>query len=341
MLYAGIDIHKSVFQAVVLEPDTGELCESRFEPSRERLGEWADEWQGKLAAIAVESTTGWRWVARELEQRGFEVHLVDPGRASALQGRRRRAKTDRLDARWLALLLARELLSECEAWIPPTEIQLLRDHTRLRKSVVESRTSWAQRLHSLLAHEGWPCARHRLLTAAGRRWVTALELDPAVRSQVDVMLTLIVALDEQLKVVETELRRFARSDKRCQALETIFGVGPILACHLLAEIGDARRFTRSRQVVRASGLDPAVIESADNRRRGRLAKQGSRHLRWALVEAANHSSRANSPDHELYTSTARRCGRGRARLTVARKIGRRAYHLLAAVETAAAEGQTV
>jgi transposase len=261
MLYAGIDIHKSVFQIVVLDPDTGELNESRFAPSRERLGEWAAEWQGKLAAVAIESTTGWRWVARELEQRGFEVHLVDPGRASALRGRRRSPKTDKLDARWLALVLARQLLSECEAWMPPAGIQLLRDQTRLRKSLVNSRTGWAQRLHALLAHEGWPCSRGRLLTPEGRRWVIALELDPSVQAQIDVMLTLIVALDEQLKVVEAELRRFARRDARCQALETIYGVGPIFACHLLAEIGDARRFKRSRQLVRASGLDPAVIES--------------------------------------------------------------------------------
>jgi transposase len=194
MLYAGIDIHKSVFQVVVLDPDSGELSESRFDPSREQLAAWAEEWQGRLTAVAVESTTGWRWVARELEQRGFEVHLVDPGRASALQGRRRRPKTDRLDARWLAMLLARQLLSECKAWMPSTQIQLLRDHTRLRKSLVQSRTSWAQRLHSLLAHEGWPCARHRLLIPAGRRWVAGLELEPAVRSQVDVMLTVIAAL---------------------------------------------------------------------------------------------------------------------------------------------------
>src|SRR3954453_12161141 len=111
MLYAGLDIHKAVFQAVVLDPDSGELFESRFAPSRERLSDWAIEWQGKLAAVAIEATTGWRWVARELQARGFEVHLVDPGRASALRGRRRQPKTDRLDARWLALLLARDLLS--------------------------------------------------------------------------------------------------------------------------------------------------------------------------------------------------------------------------------------
>jgi len=295
MLYAGIDIHKSVFQAVVARSGGGELSESRFEPSRAKLGEWAVRWQGELAAVAIEATTGWRWVARELVALGFEVHLVDPGSGERGQGRRRRPKTDRLDARWLALLLAKELLAECEAWLPPAEIQRLRDQTRLRKTLAGERTGWAQRLHALLTHEGWPCARGRLLTAEGRPWVDALELDPYVRAQVDVMLTVMAALHEQVELLEAELRRFARADRRCRALETIFGVGPSLACHLLAEIGDDRRFQRSRQLVRASGLDPAVIESADSKRRGRLAKQGSRHLRWALVEAAQHAHRHSSP----------------------------------------------
>ena len=340
MLYAGIDIDKNVFQAVVLDPDSGELSASRFEPSRELLGEWASHWGGRLAGVAIESTTGWRWVARELQARGFEVQLIDPGRASALRGRRRRPKTDKLDARRLALILARDLLSECEAWIPPAQIQLLRDQTRLRKSLVNSRTAWAQRLHALLTHEGWPCSRGRLLTREGHRWVTALELHPAVRAQIDVMPTIIEALDEQVALVERELRRFARRDSRRQALQTILGVGPIFSCHLLAEIGEASRFKRSRQVVRASGLDPAVIESADNKRRGRLAEQGSPHLRWVLVEAANQRNRTSSPDHALDASTAARRGRGRARLTVARKIARRAYHLLSAGEAAELENCT-
>jgi hypothetical protein len=68
-----------VFQVVVLDPDSGELSESRFEPSPARLADWAMHWQGKLAAVVIEATTGWRWVAREPEQHGFEVHLVDPG----------------------------------------------------------------------------------------------------------------------------------------------------------------------------------------------------------------------------------------------------------------------
>ncbi len=109
------------------------------------------------------------------------------------------------------------------------------------------------------------------------------------------MIKVIEGFDEQIGTVERDLRRFSRRDSRCLALQTIYGVGAILSCHLLAEIGEATRFKRSRQLVRASGLDPTVLESADTKRRGRLSKQGSPHLRWALVQAGNQAVRTTSP----------------------------------------------
>jgi transposase len=107
---AAIDIHKAVFQAAVLDPDSGEITEERFTASRKALTVWIAKWHGQITVVALEATTGWRWVARELQARGIEVRLTDPGQASALQGNRKRAKTDRLDARWLCVLLAKEML---------------------------------------------------------------------------------------------------------------------------------------------------------------------------------------------------------------------------------------
>ena len=134
-------------------------------------------------------------------------------------------------------------------------------------------------------------------------------------------------------MLEGELRRFAKTDPRCQALCRIFGVGPIIACHLVAEIGHAARFRRARQVVRLAGLDPVVEESADTHRRGHLAKAGSPALRWALVQAAQHGGRRTSPDRGLYrAATRRRANTAEAKLTVARKIARRAYHVLSDLE---------
>jgi transposase len=334
MLYAMIDIHKHVFQAAVLEPESGELVEERFAASREALGDWATRWRGRLAAVAIEATTGWRWVARELQAAGFDVRLADPGELRARRGKKRAAKTDRIDARFGALLLAKEMLPE--SWLPPAEIQELRDRTRLRKALAQDRTRWAQRLHALLTQEGWPCRRDRLLTGQGRRWAAALTLPAASRSHVELLLRLIEALEDEQRALERELARFARADRRCLALETIFGVGPILACHLLAEIGEASRFRRARQVVRLSGLDPSVAESADSSTRGKLAKAGPPALRRALVQAAQHGGRERSPDRQLYSQQTRRNGSQRAKLTVARKIAHRAYHVLPEAEAQAA-----
>jgi transposase len=334
MLYAAIDIHKRVLQAAVLDPDSGELTDARFPATREALRDWAMPLQDTVAAVAIEATSGWRWVWRELSALGIEVQLAEPAQARALRGRKRKPKNDRLDARWLVLLLAKQMLPQ--SWIPPEEIQRLRDLTRLRQALRHDRTRWAQRLHAVLAHEGWPCQRSQLLNANGQRWLQGLRLDSHVRSLVDAHLAMIDAISEQMRTLERELRRVACSDRRLRALQTIYGVGPILACYLLAEIGDARRFRRARQLVRAAGLDPVVHDSAESKRRGKLSKQGSPQLRWALVQAAHQAIRQDaSATRQRHLVLSERLGSQRAALSTARAIAKQTYHVLAALDNAA------
>jgi Transposase len=197
MLYAAIDIHKHAFQAAVFDPESGdEVVEERFLADRESVRRWGGQWRGRVGTVAIEATTGWRWVWRELAALGFDIRLAEPVQARGLLGRRRSAKTDRLDARWLARLLAREMLPE--SWIPPEGIQRLRDRTRLRKALAEDRRRWAQRLHAFLLHEGWPCSRSRLLSVEGLRWAAALQLPEHARLQVDSLLAVMAALEEQV-----------------------------------------------------------------------------------------------------------------------------------------------
>lgn len=154
---AAIDIHKRCSRLACWIRRTARPARSasRRQGKRSSRGSTA----GKEAeVVAIEATTSWRWVARELEGQ----HLTDPGQASVLQGARKCPKNDRLDARWLVMLLAREML--LEAWLTPEEIQSLRDKTRLRKALTDDHTCWAQRLHAVLVHEGWACQRGPLLT---------------------------------------------------------------------------------------------------------------------------------------------------------------------------------
>jgi transposase len=81
--------------------------------------------------------------------------------------------------------------------------------------------------------------------------------------------------------------------------------------------------------VRFAGLDIGVHRSDQSPRVGKLTRQGSGPLRWALYEAAQSATRPRSPDYADYHALrARRLTHTRASLPIARRIARRSYHLL-------------
>jgi transposase len=81
-------------------------------------------------------------------------------------------------------------------------------------------------------------------------------------------------------------------------IDQIYGIGATTSVTILAELGDARRFQNSRDVVRYGGLDITVSQSDLRRAPGRLSGQGPPALRWALYEAAHHARFPTSPDRQ-------------------------------------------
>lgn len=282
----------------------------------------------------MEGCTGWRFVVEELSRAGIEPHVVEPADTAALRGPKRRAKTDRSDARHLRELLAAKSLPE--SWIPPNHMLEMRTRVRLYKTLGDERTACLQRIHAVLFHQGAPAIRD-LATVEGRRCLEDAELSPAGRQMVTVGLRTVSRLDEELSLLRGELTDFARRQPGCRALDGFYGVGAVTAAVIWAEMRDCRRFSSSRDAVRHTGLDVTVYASDDQRSRGHLAKQGPPVLRWALVEAAQCAARATSPDRSLYRSVAQRAGANRAALTVACKLARRAHHTLRALGDPAME----
>jgi len=250
-----------------------------------------------------------------------------PAETRALRGPKRRAKTDRADARHLRELLQVGRLPE--AWIAPAHLQELRARVRLRQTLVAERTAWQQRIHATLFHHGLR-AEPNLLTQERRTWLERLELTTAAREQLAVALRAIDQLNAELAPLERSLRTLARGLPGSRALiDRHFGVGELTALALLCELGDVRRFRSSRRAVRHAGLDITVQSSDGKRRPGRLLRQGPPLLRWAVYEAAQCASRPSSPDHGAYRVLSARLGHNRAKLTIARRLLRRAYHTLA------------
>jgi transposase len=164
------------------------------------------------------------------------------------------------------------------------------------------------------------------LTARGE--LERLDLPPAAVGQLEVALALIDQVNRLLHPIDLELKRIARRRPGCRALMSHYGIGPKVATAILAELGDARRFSSSRQAVRFAGLDITVHESDGKRRGGRLSRQGPPVLRWAVFEAAQTAARPASPDHAYYLELKDRLGGNRAALAIARTYVRRSHHTL-------------
>jgi transposase len=254
------------------------------------------------------------------------VQLAEPADTTAARGPKRRAKTDRGDARHLRDLLVQQRVPQ--AWIAPEHILELRALVRLRKTLVEQRTEWLQRIHAVLFHHGVRLAVSRLDGRDAHEQLAALDVSPVAQRQIIVALAVIEHVNSQLAPIDHDLKAFARAQPGCRALMRHYGIGPQVACAILAELGDTRRFSSSRQAVRFAGLDITVHESDGKRRAGHLSRQGPPVLRWAAFEAAESACKPASPDHDYYLQLKDRVGANRAVLSIARKILRRAHHTL-------------
>jgi transposase len=328
-IVAGFDVHRTQITFDAVDTESGELSVGRIEATAEAVRGWVERFPGRQVEVAVEACTGWLFVCEALAAAGAGPHLADPAETSARRGKRRRAKTDRADARLLRTLLAEDRLPE--AWIPPAHVSAWRERTRLRKTLVDQRTAWLERIHATLFHHGIPAAAvpAKLLGREGRAFLARVELPPAARERLEVALALIEALEAQLAPLERELIQLARRQRGCQALMRHFGLGPRTALTILAELGDASRLSSARKAVRYAGIDIGVHRSDAHNRPGRLAKQGSPQLRWALYEAAQSATRPTSPDHRHYRALRERgLSHTRASLTIARKLTRRCFHSL-------------
>ena len=326
----GLDQHRAQISAEWIDTITGEVFRARVTPAdRAGVRKFLAGFEGEALEVALEATTGWRFVVEELERIGAEVHLAEPAEASALKGKKKRAKTDWADARHLRELL---LLGRVpESWIAPAHILDLRARVRTRHLLSHQRTEWQQRMQAVLYHHGFPQQRN-LLTLERRRWLDGLKLPAAAREQLTIALGMIDVIDIQLVPFDQDLRAWARKQIGCRALiDQLYGVGELTSITILAELGDARRFANSRDAVRYGGLDVTVYQSDEHRSPGHLSRQGPPALRWALYEAAQRARFPNSPDRAYYEQLAARVGGNRACIALARKLLKRSYHILKAL----------
>lgn len=335
-MVCGLDLHRGQITFDTVEVESGVEWRGRlWQPDRARFRRWLHDELGTRAGggsveIAVEGCTGWRFVVEEIQAAGFVAHVAEPADTQAARGRKKRAKTDRSDARLLRDLLARDELPE--SWIPPAVVLEWRERVRLYKTLTEQRSSWAQRIHAELYQHGVAVPEGRIRSPETRDWLLGpddVELSPAGRQRIEVGYRMMEATDTEARQLRQQIHRFGQRQPACRALaDAHYGIGPLIAVVVWSELGDCRRFSRSMQVVRHTGLDPTVDASDRRRSSGYLSRQGPQTLRWALFEAGMAASKTTSPDRAYYQSVKAAHDGKLAAISMARKLARRCYHTL-------------
>jgi len=225
-----------------------------------------------------------------------------------------RIKTDKVDSMALAELL--RLNSLPLSYMPPPDIAVLREKVRRRSFPVGQQTKFKIKIRSTLTYEGVkPPVEYGLFTRKGREWLRGLGLGP-----VDSYLRMMEPLRTEIRLLSLKMRHIAADDEEVRLLMTIPGVGYYIALLVKAEIGDISRFPSGDQLVSYAGLAPSTHSSGGVTHHGRITKEGSRWLRWAMVEAAHVHFRFDSPVTRAYHRIVERRGKGKAAVAAARML---------------------
>src|SRR5215216_4584807 len=280
--------------------------------------------RGTDVRAVVEMMSGAIWVRDQLAAASWRVQIAHARKVRDVAPLA--CKTDKVDARVLAELCRRDLVPEL--WIPSLDDRALRERLRRRTHLVRMRASAMNRIFGLLTQWGLRLSLERLRAPDAMALLESRGVPATWQRSIAEALAVIDLLDRRIAPLEAELGPLAQADPRVLLLRTIPGVGELLGLTIATEIGEVARFATPRKLIGYAGLAPRVNQSGDRSRTGALSKAGSRTLRWAAVEAAQHAWRPTNPWHQLYTDLAKRAGKNPAKSAVARKILIAGWHVL-------------
>ena len=322
-LFLGVDLHKDSLTlcgqdrdgSILLRETLAAKCHNLI---RNRFTQLAG--QHRLA-VAVESVGFYQWFWDTVQPVAHELHLADASQVRAAAGRQ--AKTDQNDAATLARLLRQNSLPE--AFVPDPDLRELRAFVRHRQRIQRRCASIKNSLRCEMNKLGLP-GPLELNSASLHKWLSAQygKLSLSARNSCDDLAEELALFESQLRRQDDRLARFIAEHTRfrepIERIMSIPGFGLLTAALVYAETGGLARFEREEEVACYAGLTPRVFQSADSCRHGRIAKSGPPIMRKCLVNAAWTAVRTCPAIRQRFNSIAKRTGKKKAVIAIARKL---------------------
>jgi transposase len=326
-----LDVHKHYTWARVESPEGQQLCAIRLDHSRGCIKNFVHRWTPG-SPVAVETVGNWYWVVDEVEAGGGKPQLVNARLAKLMMGNVN--KSDKLDAKGMNKLQRTGTLPT--VWIPPSGVRDARELPRTRMVFSRQRTQLKNRVHATLSKYGYVVDEvSDAFGKHGRQIIAELssKLPPHTKEALDYVLDQLDEVMGNLKAIEADMIKAFSPCPQTTLLESLPGVGKILAVVVWTEIGSIERFGRAEQLAGYSGLVAREHSSGGKFRYGAIRRDVNVYLKWAFVEAAgsaiqNRDRCGYKHIGQLYERIKPRRGHNRAKVAVARHLSEASFWML-------------
>src|SRR5262245_48451374 len=323
-LYGGIDLHANNSVVVLLNEQDQVIYQRRLANYLPEILEPFALYQADIQGIVVESTYNWYWLVDGLMEAGYRVHLANPAAIQQYSGLK--YTDDHSDARWLAHLLRLGVLPE--GYIYPKAERAVRDVLRKRAHLVRQQTAHVRSLQTIIA-------RNTSVRLSAKR-IHALTLEDLERLlpmpehvlAVTSSLVVVHCLAQQIKTLEEMVQKRLKHTAAYAQLQTVDGIGPILAQTIVLETGDLSRFpTVGNYASYCRCVGSTKISNGKRKGQGNI-KNGNPYLAWAYMEAAQFAIRFSPTVQRFYQRKQAKSHLLSARKAVAHKLARACYYIM-------------
>lgn len=319
-LFIGLDLHKNTSTFCVKDKEGKLIVLKKVLTDRNDISRFINSIKqiGNNLSLVLEPVSQWYYYADLIESLGVEVHLAHPLRVKAISAGK--CKTDKIDAGILCDLLRANLLPK--AYFSPKEVRGWKEMCRFRASLLNLRRQVKNKIHAILHKQALKHNFSNLFGKSGRQWLCNLSLPEPYQSNLEKYLLTVNWFDDLIAETEKSIRQTVKTHSQANLLVSVPGISYVSALTIIAEIGDINRFPNAKHLQGYAGLVPRVKDSGDKQIRGRITKQGSKWLRYIMIETAHHQVNCKKiPGFgSYYRALQKRKGSKTAAVATARKL---------------------
>lgn len=316
-LFIGMDLHKNSSTFCVKTYDGTVVKHAKVLTDPNDVSRFIKSFK-EPTHIVLEPVSQWYFYADLLAALGCDVHLAHPMKVKAIASAR--IKTDSIDASVLCDLLRTNLLPE--AYFAAPETRSWKEMVRFRASLINLRSQIKNKVHAILHKHALKHDFSNLFGVSGRRWLDSLSLKEPFFTSLHEYLSLIDELTQKIDSAEALIASLVTDHHQAKLLTSIPGIKYVTALTIMAEIGEISRFASAKKLMGYAGIVPSTYASGNKVAHGKITKQGSRWLRYIMIETAHHQLVCKNPPGfgSYYRKIQQRKGSKTAAVATARKL---------------------